>query len=202
MNTVTECQERMAEAVRSGAWREYFQARARWHELENAAPAAAPPPEHTTLQPWPEDLDVPGGPKGFLKKVEAADWEGRKGYSRGPRKSVGRGVYRTHDFVVIQAQRGSQAVWARWCKPVVEGARKASWSFDAGMVNSRHVETLKEIVDALGREESPWPEKVPCGTCKTRGRIVSPAHPLETVPCPECEGAGVVQAVLIKTDGR
>lgn len=194
MNTVAECQERMAAAVRSGAWLEYFRARARWHELESAEVAEMPPPEVTTHDGWPEGFAVPVGAARLRKAAQAAGWDVCSGYSRASRKGVRRGEYLRHHFVVIGAQRGSRRLSGTWRAKVPEDpAAKLAWAWDHGMVDGRHVDTVGRVTEELGSDVPlPWPEKVPCGTCKTRGRIVSPAHPLETLPCPECIGAGVI----------
>lgn len=147
LETVEACQEAMSSAVRAHDWPAYFAARHRWASLENEEVAAQPPPEHTTRDPWPEGFPVPSGAAGLKKRAEAAGWEARAGYMRAWRKGVGRGVYRLHHYVVIQARLEGRNVWARWRSPVVEG--KLSWAFDAGNVNGWPADTLTMVNDAV-----------------------------------------------------
>lgn len=133
--------------VAAGDWLGYFRDRAALHEAENRSEPVQPVPEHTTRHPWPDDFVAPPGPVRFRFKAEDAGWETIAGYARSARPSVGRGVYRLHHYVVVQAQRDGAGLWARWRCPV-EG--KPSWSFDGGAVNGRPVETLTAVTDELG----------------------------------------------------
>lgn len=142
-----ECQERMAEAVRSGAWLDYFRARTRWAELEDQSVPEAPPPEHTTRDPWPEGFAVPSGAAKLKKAAEAAGWEARVGYSRAWKAGVGRGVFHRCHYVTVQARRGSQGVKATWWAKA--DAEKLAWSFDRGAVNGWHTEKVGQITAAL-----------------------------------------------------
>ncbi len=141
----------MQAAASAGDWTAYFralgmktrEARAEAQRLEAAAPA----PEWTTRDGWPEGFPVPAGARALVKRAEAAGWEVRVGYSRPFRAGVRKGEWVKAHYVGVWARKGGRSIYGRWWAKA--DAEKLTWSWDKGSVNGWHAEKVGMLTDAI-----------------------------------------------------
>lgn len=154
-----ESSDDLERAARDHDWATYFQI-----IRERAAGAAkeiltAPPPEHTSRDPWPVGFAVPSPARSLMDVAEAAGWLTRVQYSRAAvvcrRKVDGafQMVMERRHIVAVRlwhAGRGAHAV-VTWESQVKEGG-KLSWS--GSMVKTW--KTGEFPAEVVGTKERPW----------------------------------------------
>lgn len=124
---------------------------------------AQPPPEVTTLDPWP--ADAPPAPAAItrLQKAAHASWEVRLGYSRGYRK-VGRGNVGTSvdarweltHAVCLRARpagaRGRSWVTVLYSAPALAG--RLTWGHTLSVVPGKFRAGVNEAKAVLGQDSA------------------------------------------------
>lgn len=120
--------DEFTEMSRKGDWEGYFRALRVGREGKvTRADLELPPPEHRSIDPWPEGIEMPAGALGIKAVAESAGWVTHPQYARGWVWGVGTRMNRMHSIALRMHHRGS-ARSAIVIYQAKAGTREPSWT--------------------------------------------------------------------------
>lgn len=127
-----------------------------------AWPAADPPPEILSTDPWPEGVPVPGPVRDLAARAELEGWAVRLGYSRGPERAVRVGTYKITEAIGVWAGPHPVTRW-RFCAVYGHTVNRpwswrsiSIWRPGGNRFTEAMVTDLKEWLTVRGDVGKPW----------------------------------------------
>lgn len=156
--------EALEAAAKRGDWLEYFAIlrRDRYDAARAKAEIVAPPPEHTSRDPWPDGFKLPGGAASLKKLAKAHGWIVRETYSKGSvvtrKKELGTVVESRHSVAISGYLPGGDLRLAVAWEAVTEAEKLAwkiitasAWRSGGGRV-ADGVDAIKKLVKGEASE--------------------------------------------------